>query len=57
MEGPTFFSHVAIGLRVNGIGHNLDFDARTHRQPAMVLNATLRHPGQDPDAPRAQPQR
>ena len=29
MEGPVFSSRVAIGLRVNGTGHALDFDART----------------------------
>ena len=29
MEGLIFFSRVAIGLRVNGIGHTLDCDART----------------------------
>ena len=29
MEGPSFFSRVGIGLRVNGIGHTLDCDART----------------------------
>ena len=29
MEGPVFSSLVAIGLRVNGTGHALDFDART----------------------------
>ena len=29
MEGPVFSSRVAIGLRVNGTGHALHFDART----------------------------
>lgn len=29
MEGPVFSSRVVIGLRVNGTGHALDFDART----------------------------
>ena len=29
MEGPVFSSRVAIGLRVNGTEHALDFDART----------------------------
>ena len=29
MEGPVFSSRVAIGLRVNGTGHALDFHART----------------------------
>jgi len=29
VEGPIFFSRVAIGLRVNGIVHALEFDART----------------------------
>ena len=29
MEGPVFSSRVTIGLRVNGTGHALDFDART----------------------------
>ena len=28
MEGPTFVSRVAIGLRVNGTGHMLNCDAR-----------------------------
>jgi xanthine dehydrogenase YagT iron-sulfur-binding subunit len=29
VEGPIFFSRVAIGLRVNGTVHALEFDART----------------------------
>jgi xanthine dehydrogenase YagT iron-sulfur-binding subunit len=29
VEGPVFSSRVAIGLRVNGTGHALAFDART----------------------------
>jgi xanthine dehydrogenase YagT iron-sulfur-binding subunit len=29
VQGPAFSSRVAIGLRVNGTGHALDFDART----------------------------
>jgi aerobic-type carbon monoxide dehydrogenase small subunit (CoxS/CutS family) len=29
VDGPVFSSRVTIGLRVNGTGHALDFDART----------------------------